>query len=421
VFLRLLKGENAVARSIVPSPHAAGRIYRGSAAAAGERGAAVPRKYRGVPMQLPGWLPMLALVFFVRQAATQAPAGPTAVRAAASIRRLERGALLIEDFDGGHIDTQKWRIWQQEPGQTTVTQRSGRLELTAQGPVHMNGLDSLTHAKYKDVVLVGEVDVRSEGPAPHHLVLHLCGSDYPRSPDHWTEIVLVDLGKMARLSSWTTGPEGPDYHQNHQSLLLPHPPGQGFLCRIELDGGTNLAGLSVKSAGEWRRVCDPVELPLRIVHTEVKFNGNDAPASGQSGATSSRAWFAHVRIYPRPRNHYVGIHLVGPDGMPVGYRKDGGWPPMITDAAGRTRSIQDLRVELLTEDGSQVVAAVQSKNMGFYLLPLKDAPWDVYPVAAQVRLRLDGKTLGKLLRIERRNSSAAEGLYPDDVYEVAVE
>jgi hypothetical protein len=226
---------------------------------------------------------------------------------------------------------------------------------------------------------------------------------------------------MARLSSFTTGPEGPDRHQNRQSLQLPHPPGQGFLCRIELDGATNMADLTVKSEGEWHLVSDPVELPLRTVHAEVKFNGNDVPPSGEPGSTLSHGWFSHVRIYPRPRNHYVGIHLVGPGGKPIWFRKDGGWPPLITDAAGTKRNIRDLQVELLTEDGSQVVAAVQSQNMGMYLLPLKDAPWDVYPGAAQVRVSLDGKTLGKVLRIERRNANVAEGLYPDDVYEIMVE
>ena len=50
------------------------------------------------------------------------------------------------------------------------------------------------------------------------------------------------------------------------------------------------------------------------------------------------------------------------------------------DSKGKTRSIEDIEVQLRTADGQQVVAAVRSSNMGFYLLPLKDAPWDVYYV-----------------------------------------
>ena len=40
--------------------------------------------------------------------------------------------------------------------------------------------------------------------------------------------------------------------------------------------------------------------------------------------------------------------------------------------------------------------------MGFYLLPLKDASWDVYPVAAEVRVMLDGRPLGEPLRSNAR-------------------
>ena len=56
--------------------------------------------------------------------------------------------------------------------------------------------------------------------------------------------------------------------------------------------------------------------------------------------------------------------------------------------------------------------------MGFYLLPLMDASWDVYPVAAEVRVLLGGKPMGKPLQIE---CSGMKGLYPDDVYEVMIQ
>jgi hypothetical protein len=55
--------------------------------------------------------------------------------------------------------------------------------------------------------------------------------------------------------------------------------------------------------------------------------------------------------------------------------------------------------------------------MGFYLLPLKDAPWDVYPVAAEVRVLLDGTSLGEPLKIE---CHGLNGLYPDDVYDAVL-
>lgn len=55
--------------------------------------------------------------------------------------------------------------------------------------------------------------------------------------------------------------------------------------------------------------------------------------------------------------------------------------------------------------------------MGFYLLPLKNAPWDVYPVAAEVRVLLDGKPLGEPLEIKCKDMN---GLYPDDVYDAVL-
>ena len=74
-------------------------------------------------------------------------------------------------------------------------------------------------------------------------------------------------------------------------------------------------------------------------------------------------------------------------------------------------------MQLCTADGKPV-ASLRSSNMGFYLLLLRDAPWDVYPVAAEVRVLLDGKVLGKPLQIE---CSGLNGLYPDDVYNMMLE
>jgi hypothetical protein len=124
-----------------------------------------------------------------------------------------------------------------------------------------------------------------------------------------------------------------------------------------------------------------------------------------------------VRIYPRPESHHVGIRLVRANGREIWFREDDGWPPKIIDAAGTTRSIEDLEVQLWTEGGKMQVASVRSANMGFYLLPLKDAPWDVYPVAAEIRVVLDGKPLGPPQRIE---CQGVHGLYPDDVYNVVI-
>jgi hypothetical protein len=341
------------------------------------------------------------------------PAKAPQVTAAESIRLVECGAILAEDFDAKDVDRTKWRVWQEHPDRTTVQQENGRLSLTARGPIGHNGLWGLTTAKYKDVVLVAEMDIRSRGSSPHRLALHLCGGDGTRSPDHWVEIDMVDLGERARFSPMAALPAGLNRHQD-QFLDVPHPAGQSTLCRLRLNGDTNLTELSVQTAEGWRRICDPIDLPLRTIHTEVKLHGSQGTVGAEE--TTSQAWFDNVRIYPRPESHHVGIRLVRPDGGQIWFRENGGWPPKITDPQGKFRSIEDIEVQLRTADGKQV-ASMQSSNMGFYLLPLKDAPWDVYPVAAEVRVMLDGQILGKPLPIECRG---VNGLYPDDVYDVVL-
>ncbi|MBM3272327.1 hypothetical protein FJY94_03595 [Candidatus Kaiserbacteria bacterium] len=171
---------------------------------------------------------------------------------------------MSEDFDGPKLDLSRWRVWQQDPDQTTVQQERGQLFLTSRGPVGHNGLFGLTTVKYKDLVLVGEMDIRSKGPAPHRLALHLCGGDGARSPDHWVEIDLVDLGEKARFSPIAALPIGLDRHQD-KFLDLPHPVGHGFLCRLSLSGDTNLVELSVKTDAGWQAVCPPVALPLQLL------------------------------------------------------------------------------------------------------------------------------------------------------------
>lgn len=332
----------------------------------------------------------------------------------ASIRLIERGAILAEDFAGSKLDETRWRVWQNNVDRSSISQENGRLNLTARGKVRMEGLWGLTIAKYKDVVLVGEMDIRSQGPSPHRLSLHLCGSDGSRSPDHWVEILMVDLGGKVRLFPRASLPVGLNRREGQSYEMVRLVEG-GITCRIVLNGGKNRTELSVRTPDGWQPICDPIDLPLRTIHTEVKFTGQMPSASGEE--TTSEAWFDNVRIYPRPENHHVGIRLVRPDGGPIWIRATGRWPPKISDAEGHLRSIEDIEVQLRTADGEQCVSVSRSASFGFYLLPLKNAPWEEYPVSAEVRLLLDGKPLGKPIQIE---CEGVEGLYPDDVYEIVM-
>ena len=172
--------------------------------------------------------------------AAEAPQKALPVTAAVALKLVESGALLTEDFEAPEMNAKLWWRRHSNPDRTTFHQQGGRLDLAASGIVHMNGFWGMGGVKHKDLVLVGEMDVRSSGSPPHRLALHLCGGDGVRSPDHWVEILMVDLGATARFlvgASLLVGVKSP----RSFSLELPHPPGRGFLGRIELNGSTGIA------------------------------------------------------------------------------------------------------------------------------------------------------------------------------------
>jgi hypothetical protein len=366
------------------------------------------------------WLGLASfcLAAWSRIVAAQEPGdGPVPLREGPiAVRLVERGAWLVDGFEGTEPDPKSWRVWHSDPTRTTLAVRDGRFQLTAEGEIGHNGLWHLNSVKTKDVVLVGRMDVRSEGPDPHTLALHLCGGDGARSPDHWTEITLRDEGARGRFGYWSTEPGGVFVYDSASEVVLERGTDDGFLAKVEMDGGTNVATTWVHDGERWVQVGPAVAMTLRTVHCEVKFRGG-APPRGPA-PTTSRAWFDDVRMYPRPQSNPVGIRLVREDGSQIWSRGAGeAWPPKIRVGDGPERSIEDLGVELRTEDGQTLVAAMQSQNMGFYMLSLERAPWDVYPVAAKLRLTLDGRQLGQEVLIPRDGLS---GLYPDDVWDVVV-
>jgi len=335
--------------------------------------------------------------------------GPVSV----SLRR--RGAMLIDGFDAEAIDTDKWRIWHQSPDTVEMAVRDGRLFIKARGYIPYNGLWSLNPAKFKDVALVARMDVTSSGPDGHEALLHLCGGDMPLSPDHWVEIAMRDIDENTAEFSVNAAVEEGLFDKRACKLTLERGDEPGFVGRVSLDGSSNLCTPEVRDAeGKWHRLAEPVPLHLRTTHCEVKMQRR---GSGQDNrAVESVGWFDDVRIYPRAESNPVLIRLVLPDGKPIYWRRGRSWPPKIQLPGQAPRPLDDLVVELWTADGKTPVAAVQSRHFAHYMLPLADAPWDVYPVSALIRLSIDDKTLGEV-PIE---CTGLEGMYPDDVYDVIV-
>lgn len=324
----------------------------------------------------------------------------------------------METFDAQEIDPGRWRIWHMDPTSVSFSVREGRFWIEAGGNIGHDGLWDLGNRKTKDVVLVARMDTRSDGPNPLPLCLHLCGGEMPLSPDHWVELMMSDHGDSARFSMWAAVPEGAFRFDGAADVVVPHPAGDGFLAKIELDAGTNLCTAAVRTDGGWNQVGPAVELLLRTTHCEIKYR-TGSPASGPR-RTTSRGWFDDVRIYPRPQTNPVLVRLARPDGSQVWTRGEDGnaWPPLVRIAGKGERSIEDLVVQLWTADGKTLVSSVQSANMGHYMLTVKTDAWDVFPAAARVRLLLDGRQLGQDAVIP---CLGLEGLYPDDVWDLVVE
>lgn len=342
--------------------------------------------------------------------------GPVIRKGPVAVRLRERGALLIEPFDGEQIDRKKWRIWTQNPEAVKLSIEDGRFVIRGRGRLGHNGLWSLNAVKFKDVTLVARMGIRSEGPRPHELLLHLCGGDMPRSPDHWVEIAMRHLGGDRAQFSVFAAVEKGLYDQSGRKLNLRIGRQAGFLARISLDGGSNLSSLEVRDAdGKWRRIVEPLPLHLRTTHCEIKMRrswGGDG-----DGPTTSTGWFDDVRIYPRAASNPVLVRLVRPNGRPIYMRRGDSWPPRIRVSGQKPRTLEDLVVELWTADGKTRICAVQSAHFAHYMLPLKTAPWDVYPVPAKLRVTLDGKSLGEV----DIPCKGLAGLYPDDVYDIVVD
>lgn len=333
------------------------------------------------------------------------------------VRLHASGALLAETFDAPQIDQARWRIWLSDPDRVSFRIEDGRFRIEARSPVFHDGLWDLGIRKTKDVVLAARMDTRSDGPDALPLCLHLCGGTMPVSPDNWVELMMTDLGERARFSLWAAVPRGAFRHESARDVVVPRRDDAGFLAKVELDAGTNLCTASVRTDAGWRQVGPSVELLLRTTHCEIKYRTGDS--SGGERETVNHGWFDDVRMYPRPRTNPILVRLIRPDGSPIWTNGASGkeWPPRIRVAGQAERSIEDLEVQLWTADGRTLVSAVQSANMGYYMLPVWTEAWDVFPVAARIRLLLDGKPLGSDVPIP---CSGLDGLYPDDVWDLII-
>ncbi len=358
----------------------------------------------------------LALIANSMLAAELETQEPKIQKGVVGIQRRERGAFLVESFTNDTVNQAKWRIWHSDPQAVEFSVQDGRFEIRGKGHLEHNGLWSLNPVRFKDVTLVGRMNVQSNGGNPHDLLLHLCGGDMPTSPDHWVEISMRDVGDgKARFGVFAAVERGA-FTEQDKAVVLERGTESGFLARLSLDGSSNLCTTEVQDAnGKWHEIVKPIPLNLRTTHCEIKMRGG---ASGpQKTPTTSAGWFQDVRIYPRAVSHPVLVRLVMRDGTPVYTRKDGSWPPKVQIGDQKPRGLEDLVVELWSADAKTRVSRVQSPNFAHYMLSLDNKGWDVFPVGAVIRVSCDGKSLGEAAI----SLNGLDGLYPDDVYDVFLE
>ncbi len=355
------------------------------------------------------------------------------------IRKVTCGAILTEDFSGSAIDLTQWRIWEQNPEQTTIEQNGGHLVLTASGVVGHNGLYGLVTTPNKHIVFLGRMYIRSweqrnsnnPSEAPHRLAFHFCGYNgggqfcdgHQRrgggrgmpSPDHWVEILMTDRGDSAEFSVGAALAENSEFPSS-DSVLLPYPPNddQGFMVRIIFDAGTNLAVFAVWDGTAWRSISSPTFLPLNVSHVEAKFHRGVGENTPEAVLTFSIAWFEDLRVYPRPESHFVTVELVKQDGTIL--RESQEWPPMFRAPDESMHELKELKVRLVTTDGHMISESRGEQNEIHSLL-LREAPWDIYPVSARIQLILDGEVIADRV-IEAHGLT---GLYPGDAYEITLD
>jgi hypothetical protein len=292
-----------------------------------------------------------------------------------------------------------------------IEQRYGRLWIHATGRVGYNGLTSAMELRDRDVELVCRAGIEGPADAGHVGLVHLCGSG-GWSPDHWFEVQLRGDGEDGARA--TIGASAPPYPPTWPGdVHLPPAGGSGYLVKIECEEATSLCRGAVKAGGRWMQVGEPVEGPARKARAEVKVQG------WRSEGGSSLIWFDDCRLYPRPETYFLTVGLRRPDGSLPGAPLKSGWPPRCFDPKNRPVDHRNLVVKLFAADGETLVGeSMATGDLATAIFRLTDAPWDVYPAPAILRVFMNGVQIGPDHEIA---SEGVEGLYPDDVYALTLD
>jgi hypothetical protein len=165
---------------------------------------------------------------------------------------------------------------------------------------------------------------------------------------------------------------------------------------------------------EWWQIGEAFEVPARRTRLEIKSSG-----FGAAEDHSSTTWFDDCRVYPRPQTHYVSFVLRRGDGRGPGARTAEAELVTCFDPENDRIRQCDFQVKLFTSDGVTMIGETDtSVGFGFAMFKLDEAPWELFPVSAMIRVFANGRQIGPDHVIE---SQGVDGMYPDDVYSITLE
>lgn len=311
---------------------------------------------------------------------------------------IARGALLTEDFAGGDVDFQTWRLmpfinreWVSvKEGALSI---AGRLQRPQRNILFMNSAGGLVHLGLvsrrfptADVVAVARmraVSLPATQDGEWSSVFHLCSS----VPDYFSEIRFGSLREGGLGWSFASQDE-----RQSMSRALPafgDESARFYTVKVERDGPARVMTGYVEGANGWVKLGEAANTNLFTARLELKIVGHTDGADLDTR-------FDDVRLYPHP------------DRTPVRFVLTAAFPTFSYPAAGA----ESLALKLYEADGTTLIGEGRRATDGAFDVTLSREL--TFPIGAVVRLLHNGKEVGAA----RITAKGVEGLYPGDVWGV---
>ncbi len=300
------------------------------------------------------------------------------------------GAIARDAFDGDHLNTDLWYIWNSNPG-IKFEVKDGCLRIYGrpgkpEGPSQVfNGVVSPRFWETDATIAVEMMAPSAAVQAKYGYYVHFCGS----MPDRYPEIIL--LGEPGNLRwHFNAVQEGGGWYSDPNDVPVDNDPTKEWTeVMVQHDGVTEMSRVFFKGKQGWVQVGKEYVCITNVSRCELKFG-----VAPENIGKLYDLRFRNYRQYANPQRHPVKF--------------------MVIDR--KLWSARNMEITLWTEDHGKVAARGVTDEFGRAYLSLADAPWEVYPAGCIVELSRNGKVLGQ----GRITSSGVNGLYPRSTYLVTV-